>query len=302
MNTDRHLLAALPGFMREAVRHPAFFLLGFLAASVRVWLPAFLLSLAPDLPAGQRPGGAFSLPDLASWMNDLPAVFTTLTLAFAGLLGIWLAGTIAEGGLIVLAGRLLSGQPVDLAAGLRAGWRWLVPIILLDTLVFFPLFCLFMLILMIPSAALILAAWRQGTDLESALTILVPAVLCVLPLLLLLLPAGFFTAVWRPLALRALVLSESPVRRSARTALLQMRHHASSVFLLFLVGLLPPAAAFVLNRLVLALGGQVGPASGWPSFFLNLCEIALITLTLPLSSVIWTFGVVEITDPGKIEP
>jgi len=184
----------------------------------------------------------------------------------------WLLALVGEGTLIAIA------------AGMERPWRqarrWLLRLVVIDTLVFLPLLVVLMTALVVLVALLTgstLAALESADPRAALLGGWSLALLCVTPLMLLLIPLALLTLVVRLLAFRAATLEERGPRPALRRAWALVRGASGSAALaaLLLWGIAYTAGAalsavFLTANLVIALPGVAASRFARPHLLLQL--------------------------------
>lgn len=192
---------------------------------------------------------------------ELPAgrLVVVATGAFLLFLFFWLLALWGEGGLIWAAGTGGDGQPLQAGAALRAGRRLLLPFVALDTLLFFPLFLLILVVMIGATLILVGLIWgvEGGAPVESALGgSLLAFLFCLLPLLCLAVPISILVFLFRILAFRVAALEGEGARASVRRAWGLLRRFPGSVLLAaMLLGGVGYAVSLLLGLLLLPLQG-----------------------------------------------
>lgn len=218
-----------------------------------LWLLGFLLGLgsisggvaraflgATVWPRWQRwlaqPEALLPVPDLRMVQVERFVLWSMLIL-FLVVIGFWLVVTVAEGSLISAVLDLEEGRPVTLAGALAKGVGWLGRFIAIDTVVFFPLFLLLLLLMVLAVVWLLGTVWlslREGT-VASLAGILLLGVVCLLPLLCLILPLNFLTVIYRTLAFRHTAVTGTGIRISIRQTWHVIRHNAGTLLVLVIL-------------------------------------------------------------------
>lgn len=150
-----------------------------------------------------------------SWLTSAVIIF------FFALLFIWLISTIAEGGLITAAGTQPE-RPLSFTAGLQAGWRLLWRFILVDTVLFFPVFLVALAILLVTFGTFISIALQFEEGGPPPVRAFTGMMACVVPLACLLLPVALLTFLSRIIAFRAAALNDLKTRPTL--------HHTWQIF------------------------------------------------------------------------
>lgn len=156
--------------------------------------------------------------DLALWLVKPGTWVTGLVLLMLWFLLLWAVMTIGEGGMIVAAASQQKGTPLRFGQALSQGIRLLGPFIAIDTILFFPLFVLILLIMVIGAGSLfggIILGARSGEAGALLLPLVVGGGLSLL-LSFLILPVTLVTFAFRSLAFRAAALDSLGVRESIR--------------------------------------------------------------------------------------
>lgn len=169
--------------------------------------------------------------DLALWLVKPGTWVTGLVLLMVWFLLIWVVMTVGEGGMIVAAAGQQKGTPLRFAQALTQGFRLLGPFIAIDTILFFPLFVLILLIMVIGAGSL-LGGIILGAKSGEAMALLLPLVIgggLSLLLSFLILPITLITFTFRSLAFRAAALDNLGVRESIRHTWQLMRQQSGPV-------------------------------------------------------------------------
>lgn len=169
--------------------------------------------------------------DLATWLIQPGTWVTGLVLLMAWFLVVWVVMTIGEGGMIVAAASHQKGQPLRFDQALRQGARLLGPFIAIDTILFFPLFVLILLVLLLGAGSFFVGI-LLGTRSNEPLALLLPLVVgggLSLLLSILMIPVTLLTFVFRSFAFRAAALANLGVRESIRHTWQLMRQKSGPV-------------------------------------------------------------------------
>jgi hypothetical protein len=238
-------------------------------------------------------------------LGDAPLALkldATLLIAIMGslFLGLvfWLVAVAAEGGVVVAVAGLQRGQTVTGRQAIRAGVRLLPRFVAIDTLLFFPLFVLILLVYLLILAlalGLVLAAGRDVALGTLVAALGATALACILPLLCLLLPVGALTLLLRFLAFRAAALERLSVRASVAQAWHLLRRHAGSVLILaLLLWGINYVAGLLLNLVLLPFQALLAPAAasgnaaGALWLGMVLLDVAPRSLLFTFTAVAWT--------------
>lgn len=254
------------------------------------------------------------------WFQVGPLVAGLLLLFLAGI-GVWLATAVAEGGLIVAAARSQAGQPVALRQSWSAGVGLLVRFILIDTLIFLPLFFVLLALLLLPNIFLIGAvlAVAEGLAVETLLAPTLALLMILFLLSLLAVPVTVLTLLFRQLAFRSAALRQLKTREAVAHAWQILRANWLSVLILLCIGwaLRSLLGGFMLvltlPSLLLMDGAGLLPAAslpGWLQWAGNLlfllAEIARAAghaLLHVFISVLWTTAFLSwIKDEAEKQP
>ncbi|HSH01169.1 MAG TPA: hypothetical protein VLL52_01535 [Anaerolineae bacterium] len=139
-------------------------------------------------------------------VEQLPTFFSWF---IAYLLFLWLWGTVLDAGGIQAVGRQLEGEKVTAWGAVRAGWGLMRRFIAVDTILFFPLFLIWLGLLLLPSLGMIWLGVQAGDRVitgEVIGLVLGSALLSVCCLLCIMVPVGIGTLLVRIIALRAVVI------------------------------------------------------------------------------------------------
>ncbi len=257
-------------------------------------------------PANWRPGQVWG------WL-----IGGTLALFFL-LLVYWLLVAWADGAIIGATLSRADDHPITFLESARLGRRYLGRFIVIDAVVFLPLFVIVLLIMLVAGGAVVGSAFTavQSTSPDAALNVLAIAGIILVPLLCLTVPAGILTSIFRTLAFRQTAVSMSPTadtamyQNSVRAILRQtwqvVRRRWSSVFL---VAILLWALTYVL-RMVASMAalpmyflavlpmidGGIFPGVSTPwlmllvSSALSLGTTAVLALVHAYTAVVWTLA------------
>lgn len=199
------------------------------------------------------------------WLVQPETWITGLILLMAWFLLLWVVMTVGEGGMIVAAAGQAQGKPLHFGQALKRGIQLLGPFIAIDTILFFPLFLLILLVLLLGAGSFfvgIVLGVRSNEPLALALPLIIGGGLAGL-LALLIVPVTLITLVFRSLAFRAAALDNLGVRESIRYTWQLMRQKSGPVI---------AVTALILGTnyaLGLAMGVVMIPISllrGWPEF------------------------------------
>lgn len=256
---------------------------------------------------------------LETWLlalaQPLPIV-GGLLLFMVWFLLIWVVMTIGEGGMIHAAAASHHGRSARFRESLAAGWRLLVPFVAIDTVVFFPLFVLLLVIMLIGAAALFISIiW--GVQSGEVTAFILPLIIgggIALLLSFLLLPATLLTMTFRSLAFRAAALHNLGVRESIQHTWQLIREKTGPVVVItalifglsYLFGMV---SAIVIIPLSLLEGmpnfNAITSAPGPDVFFSPLTVIAILlngiatygsqVLATVVTSTFWTVGYLGLT-------
>jgi hypothetical protein len=232
---------------------------------------------------------------------------------FLVVIGFWLVVTLAEGSLISAVLDLEGGRPVTLVRALARGVGLLVRFIAIDTVVFFPLFLLLLLLMILAIAWLLGAVWlslRDGT-VASLTGFLLLGVICLLPLLCLMLPLTFLTVIYRTLAFRHAAVVGTGIRTSIRQTWHVIRRNVGTLLVLVIllwglqyllnlglnlfivpstIGAVVPSLAVFNNDGMLAAGRLAPIAIG---LLAGLLVIWLQALAHAFTATVWTLAYEE---------
>ena len=137
----------------------------------------------------------------------------------AVLLVIWLVTAVANGGTIVGTQARLQEHPFSFKEGVQHGRRLLWPIVVVDTIIFFPIFIIALLMLIVLGGGLGFAIAQSNTtpnNTDGLITTLLITLLCLIPLIILTIPIGLLTAIYRYITIRDIALNNTNPRESIR--------------------------------------------------------------------------------------
>lgn len=170
-------------------------------------------------------------------LSPAPLIAGVLAI-FLALITLWLLNVVAEGALIVAVKGSQGGQPVTLAAAVRAGLGLAGRFIGIDTLLFLPLLVLTLALMMVGFvglAALVLAATRPGAQMGDLLLIVGLWAAISVPIMLLMLVTALVTLLLRTLAFRAGALEDLTSSQSIKRSAIVLRRKALSVTMIVLI-------------------------------------------------------------------
>jgi hypothetical protein len=313
MDYGRHLTDAFHLTWRQRSWWP---LGGLLAITVLLQSLAMRL-LFIWLPDASRLDAA----ELFDFMDGLwqPArlIAWLVMLLVVGLL-IWLVTAVAEGGLIWGIDRQQNGYPAPLRSSLVAGWRFLIRLVAIDTLIFLPLFLLLLLTLLLGSGGLIGALLLLAGEIISYEQSFLP--LAGLGLLLLCLgglawPLLLVTFLFRLLAFRAAIVENLPAAPSIRRAWQLIRHHWMHLIIVALIlwvvrRLGQILASFVVTPVnFIAFRRLFDPArtgsplhAHGPAAAADVASYLLHAALLLFGAIVWTIIYLAITAPQPAGP
>lgn len=169
--------------------------------------------------------------DLATWLIQPGTWVTGLVLLMVWVLVVWVVMTIGEGGMIVAAASQANAQPLRFSQALNRGIRLLGPFIAIDTILFFPLFVLILLVLLLGAGSFfvgIVLGARSNDVLALVLPLVIGGGLATM-LSLFIVPITLITFVCRSFAFRAAALDNLGVRESIRHTWQLMRQKSGPV-------------------------------------------------------------------------
>lgn len=309
------LLEKLLSFAARATwRHRSWWILGLLATA-----GGLLVNLswrgAASIAADRFSPADLDATDLLAEIARPGVLITGVGAAF--LLGLiwWLAGAVAEGGLIVAAASQVDGESAGLAAAtpaeislvgaMRAGLALLGRFIAIDMLLFLPLFLLALALLAVGFgglAGLVLVATRPAAQFADLLLVAVAATAISLPLVLLMLAVGLVITIMRALAFRAAALEETKAGDSIRRGWRLLRHAPLAVVTLALVltalrsvaGMPLRFGSFLVaglswGQLILRLSNS-DPGTGGPGLLIALSGVILALVSWLVSGIMNAFS------------
>jgi hypothetical protein len=235
-----------------------------------------------------RPGLALDSLDLERSLENFSSpgkLVAGVTGAFVLGLVFWLAGAVAEGGLIV-AVRARTAESFTLSRAVRAGLSLLGRFVGIDTLLFLPLFLLALALIVVGFAGLgglVVVATRPGAQLADLLLVVGVSTVISTPIFLLMLGAAMAIMVLRALAFRAAAVEEMNSPGSIRRAWRLLRANFFSVGGLALVLWAIRSLVGTPLRMVAMLLAGFGWALTWSSLEPGPNELSLL---LALGSVL----------------
>ena len=286
---------------------------GIIGLIMQIWFATNPMSLffrrLSNAPDPER----FLFNQFSSLMQPVNLVMIILAL-FAYTLLVWILSTISEASLIQAVADDTNGRPLQISGLLRAAWHSLGRLIAIDTLVYFPLFLIFLTILLITSGALIgfILSVSSGSILLEWIIIggmviwFVNMVLFFVSFLV-----GILTVFVRQLAFRAAILNDLPLRPAIRRAIDLLRRHwvqllaillliyAISQVLGMMVGFLAmPAQMFNMFRIMQLSSSPTPPdpflimeqpllVHTW-MILVTLAGLAVSAITTTYGSIFWT--------------
>jgi hypothetical protein len=267
---------------------------GVVTAVLRfTYFPQFTQYLNSPLDGAALDSFITNQPNL-TWLLGGTAVFLILSLVF------WLVWAVAQGGIITAALAEEAGKPVSWRRALEGGTTLLGRFIVIDAIVFFPLFLL-LLVLMLTATGLLLAfTWQmmQSGSMETAVLWVVGGMACLLPLSCLLLPLGMATSVFRTLAFRETALQPQKVRTSIRQTWQVIKRNWGAVLVVWaLLWGMQTLLNLLLSGLSLPLGGvtAAAPVLGrWLGWLVGVGTAVPLTLWHTYTAVLWTLAYTEI--------
>jgi len=215
----------------------------------------------------------------------------------------WLIVTLAEGALINAVANIESGHRIVSHQAIRSGWKFLGRFVGIDTLIFFPLFLTFLILMFLIFGFLGGSAVYtfKGASFESVVSLLAFGLVCLIPLFCLLFPISFLTAVFRTLAFRDTVIRDAGVRDSIHHTWRIIRQHTGKLFILvallwgagYLINLILTICAVPLIG-VTVLAIPINGSSIALSWIINaaviLVSIGVHSIMYSFISVIWTLA------------
>lgn len=216
-----------------------------------LWLPAFLFTIAFDLPSlltrPFTPSPAQLLENqgqqffwMITWLTENIPQFVGYAFLTSILLGgLWSIATVGQGAMIDGVLRLrdaadLSKQPhID---HWKRGRELLWPLVAIDLLIFMPIFCIILtilLIIIVVSVGLLLDITQTGTLSMSPLTGI--GGVLIIPLICAILPVSLISVLFRLIAFRITAVRGSGIWESIRAVRPFLRQHWVSCLLLSLV-------------------------------------------------------------------
>jgi hypothetical protein len=260
-------------------------------------------------PGNLGEGGAFDFLRL-----EVVLALSLLVLLF--FLG-WFINAIAEGGLIRATTILNQQGQLTFGQALRRGWRLLGRFIAIDSLLFLPIFILFLVLLLVSFGGLIglVAVSTQGIASPSdLLTVLGVTSAAAIAIICLIIPVGLLTVLMRIIAFREATVNDMTPGSSIRQAWHIVRSNLLSISSL---GLLLVAFRYLLGtpfRLISFILTAVS-ASPWLAAFLDIpADLSVISAFAGILGLIvaimvgllnaivyafvsssWTLGYLELT-------
>ena len=279
---------------------------GILALLLQLWLATnpftgILLALEED-PEGYLMAG------LEGFLNPVWLVAVVVSL-FGYILLVWLVSTVCEAGLITSVRRIKAGEKVALGPMLGEGRTYLVRLVAIDTLVYFPLFVVLLTMLLLTSGALIafILTASSGTIDPASLGIWTLLIGFIdMALLFVALIVGFATGIFRQLSFRSGIIADKKMRPAIRHTWGIIRQHWLMVIiiliLLFAIGQVAgfiPAVLLVPVQLISIFRITQNSAAGAPpdalamldrSWFESLWTMGVTVVNLGVSAIVVAFG------------
>jgi hypothetical protein len=300
--------------LRIAWRHKSLWVFGWLATAGS-WLPGLSgrLLFRPEWLQAFEADPTFLLAllengTILTWATIFLLIFFVVGLA------LWLLSAIAEAGLIWAAAQMEHGPGPTLGEVWRHGVGFLGRLIIVDTLIFLPLFLVVMVALLLGSGGLIglVLAADSGAAPSALVTYFSLGALVVVCLMSLAIPVLILTLLFRQLAFRGVVLSHLRPMPGIRQAGFLLRQHLLSIIivLLFVWSLSAMVkTAFFVPNFFLPLGAMMVAQSqaGWGWLFdaggllLEGAKAAVVAALFVFTAILWTLAYQEFTRPG-VEP
>ena len=180
-------------------------------------------------------------PALSTTQTDylLQQLYTWAALAFVILfvvfIGGWLVATWAQAAIIGGIVAIEEGNHISFGQTASMGWRWLGRFVAIDTIVYFPLFLVLLLIMLVAVIAMlgtVFASTQPASTIEELMTPLGLGAICLIPLLCSLLPLSVLSSLFRTLAFRDTVVTGNGVRRSIRHTWQVMKNNLGNFIVL----------------------------------------------------------------------
>jgi hypothetical protein len=238
-------------------------------------------------------------------IGGMVAIFVIFTV-------VWMASTIGEAALIWAVAGYDDGRSHSLREMLSTGTGLLARFIAIDTVIFLPLFLIFLVQLLIVGGGLIAAIIyliQPGAVLENLIPVAVIAGLAVVVLLALAVPVAIVTFLIRLIAFRSAALEDLPTRPSIRRAWQVIRRKIWDIIVVFLllyavnygIGILTSflVAPFSIGGFIFFAGpimqGQLPPEARINAFSLLIALVSLINVIPTLFyrvfySAVWTLA------------
>ncbi len=154
---------------------------------------------------------------------------------FLWLTAVWLIMTMAEGAIIGTAVSAQSNEPISFRRAFRQGVGLLGRFIAVDTIVYFPLFIVLLVMMLLAFAALVgtaVQAFEPGASTTSMMAPLAIGLLCIIPFFCLLIPVGILSSAFRDLAFRDTAVLGTGIRQIVRHTWAVIKQNFGSVLIL----------------------------------------------------------------------
>lgn len=222
-----------------------------------------------------------------------PAALARWGFSIAALLvGVWVVTALNQAGLIHAAVKGLNHKKSSLIDGWRFGIKKLGPLLVIDTIVFFPIFLLTLLIIIDLMAILLSLVFDSGGTAGPVNWGTITAGLCLIPLLVIYPFLGAATALYRAVAIRLALVGEHPSRSAIKAVRPLLRQQWRSLLMTGVVTLLLLAAFSTAGRLFDSLAYTLS-ASWLELIFQTIFETGRIALL----SILWTVAVIDLQSP-----
>lgn len=249
--------------------------------------------------------------DLLGRLLQPVVLISGVALLLTATLILWLLSAAAEGGIIRAAAELDRGATAPAVAIWRSGLALVVPFILIDTVLFFPIFLLLLLALLLGGGGLIGLVFLtvQGSTPQTALTLFIAGGTCLAGLLILSAPLTLVTWIFRLVAFRGAALDGLKTVPAIRQAWRIIKYNGAHVLILVAIVWL---FSFLLNGVagvpvsLLRTGSLLRQATGAASsllpailFLAELLRALLHAILFVFTATLWTVAYQEFDRPAE---
>ncbi|MDJ0752605.1 MAG: hypothetical protein QNJ45_03740 [Ardenticatenaceae bacterium] len=212
---------------------------------------------------------------------------------FALLVGVWVVTALNQAGLIHAAAEMVQKKKTSLIGGWRFGFKKLIPLVVIDTIVLFPIFLLTLLIIIDLVAILLSLVFDSGGMAGRVNWGTVTAGLCLIPLLVIYPFAGAATALYRAIAIRLALVGGHPARSAIKAVRPLLRQQWRSLLVTGMVTLVLLAAFSTAGGLFDSLAGALSA-----SWLQVIFQTIFAAVRIALLSILWTVTVIDLQSPS----